>query len=153
MTTAPEGPAAEGRRESSPAQRASSERARNAAVLVGLLVVGVLFLWACEVLKSNPEGEFFDGTLWWWGWLLLPVASGVASYLAPRMTSWAAPLLVGPQLIAVIVGGAIRHDPSDGASLWPVGLVFVVFLGGLCWLVGRVVAGLATDARLRRSRL
>ncbi len=151
MTTGSESPSSEAAaRRPGGGPGGLSERTRGALVLAGLLVVGVGFLWACEALKSNPQGEFFDGTLWWWGWLLLPVASGVASYLAPRVTLWAAPLLVGPQLVAVIVGGAIiGHDPGDGANLWPVGLVFVVFLGVICWLVGRVVAGLATDTRLR----
>lgn len=92
--------------------------------VVGAIVtsVGVAYLALLKATTTSAEGDFFDSSFFWWGWLV-----------------------VAPQAEAVMVEGALLHDPDDGASFWPVGLMFVALLGFLA-------SGAAQLGRAARNR-
>ena len=108
-----------------------------ATVVVGALcvIVGGVFWLVCERSSGNGDSDFFDSSLWWFGFVILPGFALVASAAQPRYPRQWAILLVLPQALATVLLGTVFHDPDNGASLWMAGLVFVglqgvVSLGG-----------------------
>lgn len=106
-------------------------RPRTAAVAGAVITLGIAYFALLKSTTGSQEGDFFDSPWFWWGWLVLPgIAAGAAWIDAEGAAYWGW-LVVVPQAVAAVVEGALLHDPSQGASLWPVGLLFVAFLGFL----------------------
>jgi len=102
-----------------------------ATVVVATLcaIVGSVFWLVCERSSGTGDSDFFDSSLWWFGFVILPGFALVASAAQPRYPRQWAILLVLPQAIATVLLGTVFHDPDDGASLWMAGLVFVGLQG------------------------
>jgi hypothetical protein len=115
--------------------------------VVGAVVtsVGVAYLAILKATTTSAEGDFFDSSFFWWGWVFLPSVAAGAAAAVPEGAGWWGWLVVAPQAVAVVVEGALLHDPDDGASFWPVGLMFVALLGFLA-------SGAAQLGRAARNR-
>ena len=95
------------------------------AFLFGVMFVGALAL-------TSGGMDMFESPLWWPGWIMLPIVAGLLCYSSPKVRGLEMALaLVGPQAAWVIVKGAFLTSPEEGANLWPLGLMFVLALGGL----------------------
>ncbi len=103
------------------------------AGVVGVIVtgVGMAYLALLKATTTSAEGDFFDSSFFWWGWLFLPSVAAGAAGAVPEGAGWWGWLVVAPQAVAVVVAGALLHDPDDGASLWPLGLMSIALLGFL----------------------
>ena len=119
--------------------------------VVGFAMGGVAFL-ALAGLTSG-EAEIWDSPLYGWQWVLFPVVVGVGAYLGLAGPGHLAAALVAPQAVWSVLDGTVLHDDARGASLWPVGLFFLLILWFVCSGVGEVarVAG-ARRRRLREER-
>jgi hypothetical protein len=99
--------------------------------MVGLstlcVVAGSAFWWLCNQLSSSED--FFDTSLWSYGFVILPAVAFVVSLVEPKCPRVWAILLIFPQAIATVLGGTVLHDADDGASFWIAGLIVVGIQG------------------------
>jgi len=100
--------------------------------------VGIAYFALLKSTTRSQEGDFFDSPWFWWGWLVLPVIAAGAAWIEAEGAAYWGWLVVVPQAVAVVVEGALLHDPGHGASFWPVGLLFVAFLGFLASAAARL---------------
>ena len=91
--------------------------------------VGIVYFVLLKSTTRSQEGDFFDSQWFWSGWLVLPAIAAGAAWIDAEGAPYWGWLLVLPQAVAVVVENALLHDPGQGASFWPLGLLFVVFLG------------------------
>lgn len=100
--------------------------------------VGIVHFVLLKATTRSQEGDFFDSPWFWWGWLVLPAIAAGAAWIDAEGAPYWGWLLVLPQAVAVVVEGALLHDPAQGASFWPVGLLFVALLGLLAFGAARL---------------
>jgi hypothetical protein len=111
------------------------------------VVAGSVFWWLCNRLSSSED--FFDTSLWSYGFVILPTVALLASLVEPKYPRIWAVLLVLPQAIATVLGGTLLHDAEDGASLWIAGLFFVGIQGVFSYGGGAIGSQLRTRSRSR----
>lgn len=110
-----------------------------------LVAVQIVTFGLMRATSSAVSGDPFDSQWFWNSWLIYPVLAGLAAVARPagnRPLWWTAALIV-PFVVEVAVLGTVLHDPAEGASLWLLGEIFVLVLGGVTYAgacVGRTVA-------------
>lgn len=121
---------------------------QSVVLAIGVLTAVGACYWLLVYLTSEPpEGDFFDSPLYWPGWVALPAVCALAGRLRPHRAAAAygvAALL--PQAVAVVILGAGLHNPEFGASLWPVGLFFVLVHMALAGTAAAVASGTRRQA-------
>lgn len=120
-------------------------RRLTARVAVAVVSVGAAYLALLKSTTPSQEGDFFDGPWFWWGWLVLPAIAAGAAWIDAKGSAYWGWLVVAPQAVATVVEGTLLHDPNQGASFWPVGLIFVGLLG--CLASGAASLGAAARTR------
>lgn len=113
-------------------------------LLTRLSLVFVAALWGLSLLVEAAA---------LWGLLVFPPLAflGARQGVERSPVAWLIGLGV-PGVVAVLVGGIALHDPEEGASLWPLSMLFVLVVVGLtagACTVGTHWTGLRRSDRAR----
>lgn len=77
---------------------------------------------------TSPSSDFFDGPLWWWGYLALPGIAALVGALNPHTRAALYGIaLIAPQAVDLLLFVTVLSDPGE-AEFWLVGLMFLFAL-------------------------
>jgi hypothetical protein len=90
--------------------------------------------WAVASWANDHGRELVHAGVWWWGWLVLPVAAAALGAWARRRHDDIEPWLIAVLLVSPMAVAFAAHDIITGRQppLWPVGAVLLVVLAVIC---------------------
>jgi hypothetical protein len=102
---------------------------------IALLVLRLLSMTARPGSADDPTDSPFIAVMW----LGLPLLVLVACLVRPgvyKSMTWVAAAVIPPSVV-LVASGTVLYDGSGGASLWPIGLVYL--MAPVLWLSSLMV--------------
>ncbi|MDH3705235.1 MAG: hypothetical protein OES57_04175 [Acidimicrobiia bacterium] len=125
-------------------------RTQGRGVIVALSLLGVGVVAAVALSATAGNDEPLESELFWWLWVVLPVAAAVAGRVFPRLSAWWGFITVLPVAALVMVDGALLGETGE-TSVWLTDVVVLLVLAVWSTLFAMVGAAWSRRAGARRQ--